>query len=180
MLEKTLLERLSNEPMISNEQTITISCAQDLEHYLPELTLKFTIGIDKEGKHFVSTGITTINERRETLDKNNLYSLKEYDLGNGVFIYYKTHENAPDEIVSIVVQEYIEDPNQDAEQSNKELVKFLELAEDADAMQAYRSLAFYWTALQTGISFNLGHMTVEYEEDEEDEENENYGDNYEA
>lgn len=174
MPDKTLLERLQSEPMISDEQTITINCAQSLDHYLPELTLVFTISLDKDGKHFVSTGITTINERRDAVKKNQ--KLKEYDLGNGVFIYYRTQKGSPDEIVSIVVQEYIEDPDQDAEQSNKELVKFLELAEDADAMQAYRSLAFYWTAIQTGVSFNLGHMLIEYEDqdDEEDIEEDEY------
>lgn len=173
MQEKTLLEQLSTEPMISGQQVITITCAQDLEHYLPELTLKFTIELDKEGKHFVATGITTINERREASKDQ---PLKEYELGNGVFIYYTTQKNAPDEIVSIVVEEHINDPNQNADESNKELVKFLELAEDADALQAYRSLAFYWTALQTGISFNLGHMLIEYEdqEDEEDVEDEEF------
>ena len=177
MPEKTLLERLQTEPMISDGQVIKIQCKEDLDHYLPQLTLEFTVTLDKDGKHYVSKGVATIDERKSHLKKDE--KLKEYSLGNGVYVYYSYRANSSDrdEIVSIVVEEIIEDPHQDAEKSNKELVEFLELAQDADAMQSYRSLAFYWTALQTGVSFNLGHMLIEYEdeiEDEDDIEGEGY------
>ena len=55
-----------------------------------------------------------------------------------------------------------------AKEGHSELIEFLELAQDAEAIQAYRSLAYYWTTLQSGLGLINGDLEFEIPIDEED------------
>jgi hypothetical protein len=168
MQNKTLLEQLTSEPMISESQDIVIHSEENLEHYLPALTLRFKVKLDKDGKHFIYKGEGVLDDRY-----NPNLPCKKYELDLGIDIYYQSRSNSSDgevdEIVRFVIEELevIKEEAQDAQHAHDELIKFLELTKDVDAMQLYRSLAFYWTAVQTGVSVNLGQVLLEVDIPEE-------------
>lgn len=175
MQDETLVGRLSKSPMVSTKQTITVMCEPNEEHSLPKATLKFHVSSTTEGKLTIEQGFVTL-EDRATPD------LKEYALPDtGICIYFSgSMEEKNDKIVSLLVKE-VDTPDDDDDAGHAELLDFLELTQDAEAIQAYRSLAFYWTSVQSGLGIVSGDIEFQVEEEEgddeeEDSDEENFGD----
>jgi len=159
--------------MVSSKQTITVVCEPDDGYNLPRMSLRFHVAADSKGRSLVEQGFVTLLDRE-------VPSLKEYALPDtGIYIYFSgSMEKKDDKIVSILVKE-IDTQDDDEDAGHAELLAFLELTQDAEAIQAYRSLAFYWTSIQTGIGLINGDVDIDILSQEmngEENEDENYND----
>jgi hypothetical protein len=162
--------------MVSAKQTIVVTCEPNEEHSLPRASIKFDVAATTKGRLVIEQGFVTLEDRAGP-------DLREYALPDtGIFIYFSgSMEEKNDKIVSLLVKEV--DTDNDAEDGgHAELLEFLELTQDAEAIQAYRSLAFYWTSIQSGLGIVNGDIEFQVEEEtdgdkesEDDDEEEDDG-----
>lgn len=165
MQEETLVERLSNSPMVSAKQTIVVTCEPNEEHSLPRASIRFDVVSTTKGALIIKQGSVTLDDREGP-------DLREYALPDtGICIYFSgSMEKKDDKIVKLLVKE-IDTNNNNEDGGHAELLEFLELTQDAEAIQAYRSLAFYWTSIQSGLGIVNGDIELQVEEEDEDEDN---------
>jgi hypothetical protein len=148
--------------MTSGRQEISIVCDAEPEYNQPKLTLKFIVKANKNGFNEIQQGFATILNRQQ---KN----LKEYPVSDtGIYIYFSgSIEQKNDKIVSLLIKENGLTGLEEEEQGQVELLEFLELTQDEEAIQTYRCLAFYWTSIQSGLTFINGGLNFEKVEDKD-------------
>tara|TARA_R110002074_G_scaffold402324_1_gene607107 strand:- start:170056 stop:170586 length:531 start_codon:yes stop_codon:yes gene_type:complete len=151
--------------MTSPRQEVVVTCEANPENKQPEITLKFIVEVSDKGSSVVQQGFVTIENRKGP-------KLKEYPIPDtGIFIYFSGDmAEQSDKIVSMLVKETDTNEDEQEDLGHAELLEFLELTKDEEAVQAYRSLAFYWTAIQSGLGFVTGDLRFEMEEGDADDD----------
>jgi len=180
MQKPTLVESLSSTPMASDRQEVVITCDPNPDNKQPAVELKFQLKTI-DGSHFVRQGFVTLTDRKAP-------NLKEYALPEtGIFIYFSgSMEKKDDKIVSMLVKE-VDTADDSEDEGHAELIEFLELTGDVEAIQAYRSLAFFWTSMQSGMGLMSGDLRLQmqapeeedgYQEEDEGPDGDDFGQNF--
>lgn len=149
------INKLDDVPLAGDDQTIVVTSEADPSIKMPRCRLTFQKGIDDKGMMYIKQGFAEITDR----SKN---SCKEYPLADQDMYFYYNDEK---QICSFLCKE--DSDGEEKVKGSKEIVEFLNLTKDEEAIQAYRFLSFYWATLSVGLSFVTGNVRYEMPTTEE-------------